>query len=89
MSIRRAVEDSVDEHALEVFTQDVYNEIDILSTRSSVDAVRIEKSEVVAIGPAFITYAVSGQIYADLRMDPKAIFATIWGPRSVPTFRSA
>lgn len=78
-SIRRAVENGVDEHALEVFTQDVYNEIDILSTRSSVDAVQIEKFEVVAISPAFITYAVSGQVYVDLSYGSKSDFRNDMG----------
>ncbi|MBW6424325.1 hypothetical protein KX729_22995 [Rhizobium sp. XQZ8] len=78
-SIRRAVENGVDEHALEVFTQEVYNEIDILSTRSSVDAVQIEKFEVVAIGPAFITYAVSGQVYVDLSYGSKSDFRNDMG----------
>ncbi|MGZ2461768.1 pPIWI-associating nuclease domain-containing protein [Rhizobium anhuiense] len=78
-SIRRAVENGVDEHALEVFTQDVYNEIDILSTRSSVDAVQIDKIEVVAIGSAFITYGVSGQVYVDLSYGSKSDFRNDMG----------
>jgi hypothetical protein len=79
MSIRRAVESGVDEHALEVFTQDVYNEIDILSTRSSVDAVQIDKFEVVAIGPAVITYRVSGYVYVNLSYGSKSDFRNDMG----------
>lgn len=79
MSIRRAVERKVDEHALEVFTKDVYNEIDILSTRSSVDSVQIEKLEVVAIGSAFITYGVAGHVYVDLSYGSKSDFRNDMG----------
>ncbi len=79
MTIRRAVQKGIDEHALEVFTQEIYNEIDILSTRSSVDAVQIEKFNVIAIGSAFITYTVSGQVYVDLSYGSKTDFRNDMG----------
>ncbi|QND61690.1 hypothetical protein [Mesorhizobium huakuii] len=72
--VRRAVEYAVNDHALEVFTQEMFSEIDILSTRSAVDGVQIGSLEITSIGPALVNYRVTGDVYVELSYGSKSDF---------------
>lgn len=72
--VRRAVEYAVNDHALEVFTQEMFSEIDILSTRSAVDGVQIGSLEITSIGPGLVNYRVTGDVYVELSYGSKSDF---------------
>lgn len=85
-AVRRAVEHAVDDHALEVFTQEVFSEIDILSTRSSVEGVQIGALEITSIGPDLIGYRVIGDVYVELSYGSKSDFKRDMGAEITTDF---
>lgn len=77
--VRRSVEHAVNDHALEVFTQEIFSEIDILSTRSSIDGIQIESLAITNIGPVLVDYRVTGDVYVELSYGSKTDFQNDMG----------
>ncbi|UIK08980.1 hypothetical protein [Neorhizobium galegae] len=73
-TVRQAVAEAVDKHALEVFTQEVFSEVDILSNRTMVEAVEVTSLTITAIGASLISYHAHGDVYVELSYGSKSDF---------------
>ncbi|WCA62367.1 hypothetical protein G6M16_024295 (plasmid) [Agrobacterium tumefaciens] len=73
-TVRQAVTEAVDKRALEVFTQEVFSEVDILSNRTMVEAVDVTNLTITAIDASFIRYHAGGDVYVELSYGSKSDF---------------